>query len=193
MFSPSHAHAGDNPPSEPWDGACNAADSAAFAAAHASRTTPGHFRRSAHLLRGAEAVDAHSVTLSSLGVGTYLGRPDDATDAAVSAAVRASIDAGWNVIDSAISTQLPPRARRARHRCAGRFAMRLPPAVAASAAAFHLPDIALLFASQARRCASCGVTAACGGARSCYARKLAICRPFSPRPARCPPPPPLRL
>lgn len=103
MFSPSHAHAGDNPPSEPWDGACNAADSAAFAAAHASRTTPGHFRRSAHLLRGAEAVDAHSVTLSSLGVGTYLGRPDDATDAAVSAAVRASIDAGWNVIDSAIN------------------------------------------------------------------------------------------
>jgi hypothetical protein len=137
MFSPSHAQR-DKPPSEPWDGACNAADSAAFAAAHASRTTPGHFRRSAHLLRGAEAVNAHSVTLSSLGVGTYLGRPDDATDAAVSAAVRASIDAGWNVIDSAINYR-HERGERAigapgAVRCG--YHLWLP----ASAAAFHLPD-----------------------------------------------------
>ena len=38
--------------------------------------------------------------LSSLGIGTYLGTADDATDAAYEAAIRAAIDGGINVIDT---------------------------------------------------------------------------------------------
>src|SRR5262245_50200307 len=43
------------------------------------------------------------VTLSSVGMGTYLGRWDDATDAAVAQAARRAIAKGVNVIDSAIN------------------------------------------------------------------------------------------
>ena len=39
--------------------------------------------------------------LSSLGIGTYLGAPDDVTDANYEAAIRAAIDGGINVIDTA--------------------------------------------------------------------------------------------
>src|SRR5688572_14137275 len=43
------------------------------------------------------------VTLSSVGMGTYLGQWDDATDAAVARAARRVIAKGVNVIDSAIN------------------------------------------------------------------------------------------
>ncbi len=92
----------------PWAGACNVDDTAAFAASHEGHVAPGHFRRSEHLLRAHAATteqerDACAVMLSSLGIGTYLGRADYATDAAVTSAVLASVGAGWNVIDSAIN------------------------------------------------------------------------------------------
>src|SRR5688572_13194146 len=43
------------------------------------------------------------VTLSSVGLGTYLGKWDDATDAAVAQAARRVISKGVNVLDSAIN------------------------------------------------------------------------------------------
>ena len=54
-------------------------------------TGQGHFRNFAGL------------TLSSLGIGTYLGNTDDATDNLVREAVKKSITFGINVIDTAIN------------------------------------------------------------------------------------------
>src|ERR1700675_1278737 len=41
--------------------------------------------------------------LSSIGIGTYLGEPDDATDAAYGEALVAAVALGTNVIDTAIN------------------------------------------------------------------------------------------
>ncbi len=43
------------------------------------------------------------LTLSSIGIGTYLGNPDDATDVLVTDAVIKSVTLGTNVIDTAIN------------------------------------------------------------------------------------------
>ena len=43
------------------------------------------------------------LTLSSVGIGTYLGNPDDATDVLVKDAVKTSVKSGINVIDTAIN------------------------------------------------------------------------------------------
>ena len=43
------------------------------------------------------------LTLSSIGIGTYLGNPDDATDVLVKDAVVKSVTLGTNVIDTAIN------------------------------------------------------------------------------------------
>lgn len=58
---------------------------------HASE---GHFRRVRELL------------LSSLGIGTYLGQPNDTTDAGYAAAIVAAVELGINVIDTAINYRL---------------------------------------------------------------------------------------
>jgi aryl-alcohol dehydrogenase-like predicted oxidoreductase len=42
-------------------------------------------------------------TISSIGIGTYLGRDDAATDAAYAAAVRRALQLGINVVDTAIN------------------------------------------------------------------------------------------
>ena len=47
--------------------------------------------------------NARGLTLSNVGIGTYLGEADEATDRAVEAAVRASVAAGVNVVDTAIN------------------------------------------------------------------------------------------
>src|ERR1700752_4516921 len=47
--------------------------------------------------------EAQRMVLSSLGIGTYLGQPDEETDAAYTAAVGAAVESGINVIDSAIN------------------------------------------------------------------------------------------
>ncbi|HZB97091.1 MAG TPA: aldo/keto reductase [Candidatus Sulfotelmatobacter sp.] len=41
-------------------------------------------------------------TVSSIGVGTYLGEPDEAVDAGYAAAIETAVDMGCNVIDTAI-------------------------------------------------------------------------------------------
>jgi len=52
---------------------------------------PGHFR------------EAHGLSLSSIGIGTYLGQPDDKTDGSYLASVTAAVENGINVIDTAIN------------------------------------------------------------------------------------------
>ncbi len=52
---------------------------------------PGHFR------------DAHKLKIASLGIGTYLGQPDEKVDASYAASVAASVESGINVIDTAIN------------------------------------------------------------------------------------------
>jgi aryl-alcohol dehydrogenase-like predicted oxidoreductase len=65
----------------------------AATAAYAREATAakGHFR------------EALGVTVSSLGIGTYLGRDDDWTDGAYTVAVRRALQLGINVVDSAIN------------------------------------------------------------------------------------------
>ena len=62
-------------------------------AAYASRfpELPGHFR------------PALGVSVSSIGIGTYLGEPDDETDRAYEEAIKASLRGGINVIDTAVN------------------------------------------------------------------------------------------
>jgi aryl-alcohol dehydrogenase-like predicted oxidoreductase len=62
-----------------------------YAQRFAGRAAEGHFRES------------HRMVLSSLGIGTYLGQPDEKTDEAYTAAVVAAVENGINVIDSAIN------------------------------------------------------------------------------------------
>jgi aryl-alcohol dehydrogenase-like predicted oxidoreductase len=57
---------------------------------------------------GPRAADGHfrswrGLTLSSLGIGTYLGAEDEATDRAYQATVRRALELGWNVVDSAVN------------------------------------------------------------------------------------------
>src|SRR4029434_9768223 len=47
--------------------------------------------------------EVQGVVLASLGIGTYLGQPDERTDAAYSAAIVAAIENGINVVDAAIN------------------------------------------------------------------------------------------
>jgi aryl-alcohol dehydrogenase-like predicted oxidoreductase len=70
-------------------GRATAAGTAAFA--QKSHAAPGHFR------------PALSLTVSSLGIGTYLGRDDDATDALYAQAVGRALELSVNVVDSAIN------------------------------------------------------------------------------------------
>lgn len=57
----------------------------------AGRAADGHFR------------EAHRMVLSSLGIGTYLGQPNEKTDEGYTTAVVAAVESGINVIDSAIN------------------------------------------------------------------------------------------
>jgi len=56
-----------------------------------SKTAPGHFR------------EAAGVLLSSIGLGTYLGNEDAATDAGYEESVGVALSSGVNVFDSAIN------------------------------------------------------------------------------------------
>jgi aryl-alcohol dehydrogenase-like predicted oxidoreductase len=60
-------------------------------AARFPRPAEGHFR------------DAQRLAVSSLGIGTYLGNPDEKTDRGYTAAIVEAAQAGINVIDAAIN------------------------------------------------------------------------------------------
>jgi hypothetical protein len=63
-----------------------------YAARFQGRSAAGHFRE----IPG-------GLVLSSIGIGTYLGEPDKATDAAYANAIVSTVENGCNVIDSAIN------------------------------------------------------------------------------------------
>lgn len=67
---------------------CATADGTAL---YKERRLAEHFRRQ------------QGLWLSSVGIGTYLGQPDEATDQAYTAAVTRAIELGVNVIDTAIN------------------------------------------------------------------------------------------
>src|SRR5215470_13157366 len=62
-----------------------------YADSFAKRAADGHFRK----VRG--------LVVSSIGIGTYLGQPDERTDAGYTSAVVAAVENGVNVIDAAIN------------------------------------------------------------------------------------------
>src|SRR5207253_3181673 len=62
----------------------------------------GAFARAARLPEG-NFREAMGVTVASVGIGTYLGRDDDRTDAAYEEALRRALQLGINVVDSAIN------------------------------------------------------------------------------------------
>ena len=73
-------------------GSATAEGTLRYAARFQGRAAPGHFRE----IRG-------GLVLSSIGIGTYLGEPDEATDGAYTDAVVAAVEGGINVVDSAIN------------------------------------------------------------------------------------------
>jgi len=66
-----------------------------YAARFQGRTAAGHFRE----IPG-------GLLFSSIGIGTYLGEPDERTDRGYAEAVVAAVEGGVNVIDSAINYRL---------------------------------------------------------------------------------------
>src|ERR1700704_581094 len=73
-----------------------------YAARFAGRAAAGHFR------------EQQGLWLSSIGIGTYLGEPDARTDQAYVDAIVAAVEAGVNVIDSAINYRFQRSERSVR-------------------------------------------------------------------------------
>ena len=73
-------------------GSATAEGTLRYAARFQGRAAAGHFRE----IRG-------GLVLSSIGIGTYLGDADDATDGAYVDAIVAAVQGGINVVDSAIN------------------------------------------------------------------------------------------
>jgi len=81
---------------------------AAYRSAQGARAARGHFR------------ECRGLSLSSIGIGTYLGPDDDATDVLYEAAVEQAVESGINVVDSAVSYR-HQRSERAVGRALGRL------------------------------------------------------------------------
>lgn len=64
---------------------------ARYAKRFAGVAAAGHFR------------EAHGLAVSSIGIGTYLGQPDDKTDGRYAASVMMAVENGINVVDTAIN------------------------------------------------------------------------------------------
>jgi aryl-alcohol dehydrogenase-like predicted oxidoreductase len=75
---------------------------AKYAARFASRAAGGHFR------------EMQGLRLASIGIGTYLGEPDARTDQSYTDAIVAAVEAGANVIDSAINYRFQRSERSVR-------------------------------------------------------------------------------
>ncbi len=82
-------------PNERKAGSATAEGTLRFAAKFQGQAAPGNYRE----IRG-------GLVLSSIGIGTYLGEPDVATDKAYTAAIVAAVESGINVIDTAINYRL---------------------------------------------------------------------------------------
>lgn len=75
-------------------GAATRAGTERYRQRFAGKIAPEHFRQ------------AHGLWLSSIGIGTYLGNYDDATDQEYHRAIVHAVESGCNVIDSAINYRL---------------------------------------------------------------------------------------
>jgi aryl-alcohol dehydrogenase-like predicted oxidoreductase len=84
-------------------GSATAPGTLRYAARFKGQSAAGHFRQ----LPG-------GLILSSIGIGTYLGEADAATDRAYSGAVAAAIEGGFNVVDTAINYRLQRSERSIR-------------------------------------------------------------------------------
>jgi aryl-alcohol dehydrogenase-like predicted oxidoreductase len=89
-------------------GSATSGGTATYRGAQGSGAADGHFR------------EWRGLTLSSVGIGTYLGPDDDATDALYEAAVERAIASGINVVDSAVNYR-GQRSERAVGRALGRL------------------------------------------------------------------------
>src|SRR6266481_8077673 len=89
-------------------GSATSEGTAAYRAAQGAGTANGHFR------------EWRGLSISSLGIGTYLGPDDDTTDTLYEAAVERAIVSGINVVDSAINYR-GQRSERAVGRALGRL------------------------------------------------------------------------
>jgi aryl-alcohol dehydrogenase-like predicted oxidoreductase len=83
-----------------WKGFATLEGTRRYAARFAGRAAPGHFRE---LPAAPRDSSAPALVLSSIGIGTYLGEPDAATDQAYTDAVVAAVESGVNLIDTAIN------------------------------------------------------------------------------------------
>jgi aryl-alcohol dehydrogenase-like predicted oxidoreductase len=75
----------------PIQGSATSEGTARFKARFEGQFAEGHFR------------ERHGLWFSSLGIGSYLGEPDQATDRAYEEALKEAIRSGINVIDAAIN------------------------------------------------------------------------------------------
>ncbi len=82
-------------PLEQKAGSATAEGTLRYAAKFQGQSAAGNYRE----IRG-------GIVLSSIGIGTYLGEPDAATDKAYTAAIVAAVESGINVIDTAINYRL---------------------------------------------------------------------------------------
>jgi len=82
-------------PHEQKAGSATAEGTLRYAAKFQGQSAAGNYRE----IRG-------GLVLSSIGIGTYLGEPDAATDKAYTAAIVAAVESGINVIDTAINYRL---------------------------------------------------------------------------------------
>src|SRR5579884_4016461 len=84
-------------------GSATAAGTLRYAAKFRGKSAAGHFRQT-----------PPELVLSSIGIGTYLGEPDDATDRGYSGAIVAAVNGGINVVDTAINYRFQRSERSVR-------------------------------------------------------------------------------
>jgi aryl-alcohol dehydrogenase-like predicted oxidoreductase len=84
-------------------GSATAAGTLRYAARFRGKSAAGHFRQT-----------PSELILSSIGIGTYLGEADEATDEAYSGAIVAAVEGGINVVDTAINYRFQRSERSAR-------------------------------------------------------------------------------
>ncbi|MFZ0821682.1 MAG: aldo/keto reductase [Candidatus Acidiferrales bacterium] len=79
-----------------------------YAQRFARRTHETHFRMITDpaAQKSERQQQSQQLAVSTLGIGTYLGNADEATDRAYTEAVIAAVEAGFNVVDSAINYRL---------------------------------------------------------------------------------------
>ncbi|HEV3218181.1 MAG TPA: aldo/keto reductase [Candidatus Acidoferrales bacterium] len=79
-----------------------------YAQRFAGRTHETHFRMIADpaAQKSEREQSAQQLAISTVGIGTYLGNPDEATDRAYTEAVIAAVESGFNLVDSAINYRL---------------------------------------------------------------------------------------